>query len=337
MNKSRIPLSLLFSIILVTQAFSQSEKAFTKKLELTLPDNHLIGAIEWLDVLGDSYLITDFQQQVFLFKEGTDNLKKLDPRECFPGFKFQPIHTFHLADSSLFLFNAGLPGYRFKSNGDCLGSVKKGFIPVPKQHIALGKNDDFFTIQLQPNEEVILNQYDKNGTRINKYEIKETIFPEFNFRFLGGGLVLHDGIIYYMLTSGEALHRFDIDNERQLDAIEFSPSYASVMRKDISKDPFSGRMIKEIDKIVTEHYVVHSIFKLSDRFLLIQTSFRENDERRYGLHFLDLRTQEIGEAIIEKQPFIFARDNKAYRINDQREENTGILNPGITIYKLINE
>lgn len=339
MNSPKILLFFLIFVLFSIPTVAQVSEIFTKQTEIRLPDNHLIGNIEALDVWGDSFLISDTfqQQQVYLYKKGSDALIRLDPEKCFPGFTYHPIHAFHLADESLFLVNAALPGYRFKPDGSCLGDVKKGFTPVSKKHVAVGEIGDFFTLQMIPNGEVFLSQYDETGEPVEEANVGKQPLPHFNYRFEGGGTVFHDGIIYYMWSSGKFMYRYDVERKQLLDKVSFDPSYASAINKDIPNDPFSEAMFKTIDNTLSAHYVIHSVFKLSEKFLLIQTSFRENESRMYGIHVLDLNTLEIKEVIITDQPFIFARDGKAYRVNDHREEGEGLLNPSIMVYDHIAE
>ncbi|MDR9416641.1 MAG: hypothetical protein RI564_10175 [Gracilimonas sp.] len=338
MNKLQVLLFFFITLTLFSiKVVAQNSGLFTKKSEITLPDNHLIGNIEGLDVWGDSFLINDTfqQQQVYLYKKGSDALVRLDPAECFPGFKYDPIHAFHLDGESLFLVNAALPGYRFKPNGDCLGNVEKGFTPVHKRHIAVGENEEFFTLRMMPDGEVLLTQYDETGEPEEEVNVGKHPLPHFNYRFEGGGIAFHEGVLFYMLAAGKVIYRYDVERKRLLKEISFEPSYASVITNDIPGDPFSNVMFKAIDNTLSAHFVIHSVFKLSETFLLIQTSFRENESRMHGIHLLNLSTLKIKEMMITEQPFIFARGGKAYQINDQREEDGDMLNPGITVFEFI--
>ena len=275
MSKTRALLFFLSSLSFSIPAVAQVSEIFTKHTEIFLPDNHLIGNIEALDVFGDSYLIADTfqQQQIYLYKERSDDLVRLDPEGCFPGFTYHPINAFHLADQSLFLVNSGLPGYRFKPDGSCLGDVKKGFIQVHKKDIAVGSAEDFFTIRMMPNGEIILDQYAYTGKPLEEMKLGAHPLPHFNYRYEGGGIVFYDGIIYYMLSSGKVMYRYDVERNQLLEEISFDPSYASAITKDIPNAPFSNAMVKALNNRLSAHYVIHSVFKLSQNLSASNSEF----------------------------------------------------------------
>lgn len=328
----RLLFLLFISITFSVNSFAQ----FTEIKRMELPENHLIGGIATLDVLGESFLITDMQQQVFLYKEGSDKLEKLNPGECFPGFDFQPIHTFHLADSSVFLINAALPGYRFEADGSCRGSVQKDFIQVRPNRLAVNQKERgyFYTLVSYPQQPLKMRKYKETGHLVKEAELIKPSFPVFNYRFEGGGTIAQDGILYYMLPSGKNLNRYDTRREVHLESIAFSLKYRDAMEEDISADPFSPRMVKDITQVTNEHYLVRSMFKLSHRYLLIQTHFRQGDKSRYGIHLFDMESNAFDEkSFILESPFKFARDHRAYRIDDRRMENEKVLNPGILVYE----
>ncbi|MDR9418609.1 hypothetical protein [Gracilimonas sp.] len=323
-------------VLLILIAFSVDGVAqFTEIKRIQLPDNHLIGSIMGIDVLGNSFLITDMQEQVFLFKDGTDELIPLNPEDCFPGFDFKPIHTFHLADSSIFLINASLPGYRFEADGSCRGSVEDDFIQVPPGKLAVDDDEDrnhFYTLRAFPNQPLRFKSYQETGRLVGESELIKPKFPNFINRFESGGTAVHDGILYYMLPSGAEIYRYDIKRNVSIESIPFEPEYRTAIDVDISADP--SQITKDLDEIRDDHYWVSSMFKLSEEYVLIQTHFREGEEYKYGIHFINLKTNEVEEqyAIFE-QSFSFARDNKAYRVFDERMEDDNVLNPGIVVYE----
>ena len=309
---------------------------FTERNRIELPENYLIGGINSIDVLGKSFLITDVQQQVFLYEEGSSELVKLNPENCFPGFDLQPIHAFHLADSSIFLINAALPGYRFEADGSCRGSVQKDFIQVRSNRLAVNQQERgyLYTLVSYPEQPLKMRKYRETGHLVKEAELIKPPFPVFNYRFEGGGTVAHDGVLYYMLPSGKNLNRYDTKREVHLESIAFNPKYRDAMAEDISADPFSARMVKDITEVTNKHYLVRSMFKLSHRYLLIQTHFREGDKSRYGIHLFDTDSNVFEEKnFILESPFSFVRNGKVYRIDDKRMENEEVLNPAIVVYE----
>ena len=313
---------------------------FTEIRRVQLPENHLIGGIKTLDVLGESYLITDWRQQVFLYKEGTSELVRLNPEDCFPGFDLQPIHTFHQADSSIFLINATLPGYRFKADGSCKGSVDKDFVQVTPNRLAVDQQEKeyFYTIISYPRQSLRMRKYLQNGRLLKETELIKPPFPVFNYRFEGGGIVVQNGILYYMLPSGAKLYRYDIERDTHLENIPFVPDYKPVIDEDISADPFPSQIAKDLGEIMDYHYKVISMHKLSEKYLLIQTSFKEGEKVQYGLHLFNMETNKIEEqyAVFEHL-FSFARNNKTYRIDDRQVSDENMLNPEIVVYEFNSE
>ncbi len=327
---------LLFLLLLTVTCSKNGYAQFTEIKRIELPDNYLIGDIQSIDVLGESFLITDMQEQVFLFEADTDKLIRLDPENCFPGFDLKPIHTFHLADSSIFLINTTLPGYRFEADGSCQGSVHEDFIQVIPYRLAIDENEKgyFYTLRSFPNQPLQLRKYHKSGRLIKEATLIKPPFPEFNYRFVGGGTAAQDGVLYYILPSGVELNRYDIERGVQLESIPFEPDYKPAIDEDISEDPFSPQMFKDLGEIMDDHYIVISMFKLSEKNLLLQTKFKAGENVKYGVHLFNRKSGQIEKkSYIFEQKFLFARGNRAYQVVDERMESDILLNPGIAVYE----
>jgi hypothetical protein len=81
-----------------------------------------------------------------------------------------------------------------------------------------------------------------------------------------------------------------------------------------------------------EHYIISEVYKISDSTALIQTQFQIDGEGKFGLHKMNLITKEVSLMTTLDSPFIFAADNKGYRIEDDRMEDENTLNPKIVVY-----
>ncbi|WP_421773937.1 hypothetical protein [Gracilimonas sp.] len=179
-----------------------------------------------------------------------------------------------------------------------------------------------------------MRKYEETGRLVKEAELINPPFPAFNYRFEGGGTAVQNGILYYILPSGAKLYRYDLERDTHLESIPFVPDYKPVMDEDISSDPFPTQIAKDLGEIMDNHYKVISMYKLSERYLLIQTSFKEGEKVQYGVHLFDMETNKIEEQYaVFGQLFSFARNNKAYRIDDRKVSDENMLNPEIVVYE----
>ena len=101
-------------------------------LDAVHPDSLLIAEIKSLDVAPDGrMLVVDLiGRQALLFDPDGKLLALLDPSVCHPGFEVRPVNATFSGDQSIFLNNAGPWGYRFTSEGSCLGNVDADYAMV---------------------------------------------------------------------------------------------------------------------------------------------------------------------------------------------------------------
>lgn len=322
----RLAFLILFSVLIVSNSFAQ----FTWQKTIQLPTNYLIGDIHTLNVFGNSFLFIDMNEQVFMYREGDDELTKLNPEDCYPGFKLQPIEIFHLPDGSIFLVNAGLPGYRFSANGSCLGIVEKDFAPAYHNQIEVDENGNIYTLTTGTQRSVILNIHDQTGKPIDTLKLNKSKFPEFDNRYKGGGMIIHDQIIYYIFSSGGTIQSFDLKSEEHLNQITFKPDYKPVISEDFPPNPYEA--IKKLRDIMENHYVVMEMFRISENEAVIQTQFQQEGKNKYGLHKVSLVDKEISLLTMMDTPFYYAGSGRGYKIVDTRLDDKDAINPVIEVF-----
>jgi hypothetical protein len=211
-----------------------------------------------------------------------------------------------------------------------LGIVEKGFAPAYHHQTAVDEGGNIYTLTPKVESPNTLTIHDQTGSPEKEFDLATNEFPEFDRRYKGGGMIIQDQLLYYMYSSGKDIQLFDLRQEENLAKIPFRPEYKPPINKDFPPDPYEA--IRKLRSIMEEHYIISEVYKISDSTALIQTQFQIDGEGKFGLHKMNLITKEVSLMTTLDSPFIFAADNKGYRIEDDRMEDENTLNPKIVVY-----
>ena len=100
-----------------------------KTIRFDDPDTLLIGTIDHMDVdpAGRILVVDESGGQVLLFDSTGALRASLDPTDCHPGFTFRPWTAHFGGDAFIFIQNGSPWGFRFTSEGGCLGSADEDY------------------------------------------------------------------------------------------------------------------------------------------------------------------------------------------------------------------
>ena len=264
---SNLLLSLVLTMIAHAQDFPPTElKHFTPIRTITLdePDTLLIAAINGIDVdLFGRMLVTDkLGEQVLLLDSTGTLLASLDPRNCHPGFTFRPIGAMFGGNEFILLMNAGPWGYRFTSDGACLGSMHSEFV-LP-DFLDINSAGELVGVLDGPHWEI--RQMDPTGITVNSFAIPEPKFPHASGRFDAGGFITDGTHFYYAWATEPSIMKFSADGT-YVDRIHKRASYFKSPRKDVPGElsPALWTAMQNWTGTITRN-----LFELSDQTIMVQ-------------------------------------------------------------------
>ncbi|MDE2732541.1 MAG: hypothetical protein OXM02_13900 [Bacteroidota bacterium] len=293
-----------------------------------VPDTLLIATIDHLDVdASGRLLVTDkLGQQVLLFDSTGALLASLDPRVCHPGFTFRPVKAMFGGSEFILLFNAGPWGYRFTSDGACLGGVHSDF--GLSKFVDIDPKGGLIGVVDGPEWEV--RQMDGSGKPLNSFPVAEPKFPNASYRFSGGGLVADGFHVYFAWAPEPTVMKYTLDGEF-VRRIRKSSRYFRSQHADM---PFevSPEQVAAL-RNWTGTFTL-ALYELSEHLIMVQ--YLDN---RSGTGYQvfskdgELVAEELG---IGGWFFIHGGNGLAYGLfqpdlDDQRE----LPNPFITVYKFL--
>ncbi|MCY4159046.1 MAG: hypothetical protein OXE92_07800 [Bacteroidetes bacterium] len=297
-----------------------------------LSDELLIAQIKSLDVDSDGrLLVTDLLgSQAFLFDPDGTLLASLDPSYCHPGFEVRPVNAVFVGDQSIFLANAGPWGYRFTSEGECLGSVHSdytltmaGFLDVSNQGTLVG----YYTHKTTSSVRLMTTE----GETIREIDLPSSKFPNASDRINMGGIVADQTHVFVARAVERDILKIDFDG-----TIESSFSHRTPWFQDIKEDiPAANStdmaaLMRAAGKIFASTTLTSEIFELTDKIIMVQ--YRGPKDNGYQLF-----TKEgllIAEQLGVKYDFDQGKHGLTYRITQLGDEIESI-NPVIEIYRFI--
>ena len=312
---------LSFWVTLLITFQSTDNIHFAKFKSIDLSSDYPISVIEQVDVdKSGNILITDSTTgSVYLYTMSEESFKKLDSRECHPGFNHQPIRTV-FTGSEIWMMHAHSQVFRFSVQGECIGAIDS-FFSVP--HLFGGSIETslagFSPYNFNLNKPVI-NLYSEEAETIKQIDLNSQIIaPNMSFRFLGGGIIARDSTIYLATSSSPAIYEIkDVAVTKHLPEI-------SGVTYNVNDDlnPGNRTLIAEIDRYRNTYTTVRNFFSLNDEYLAL--SIVSTVDSNEGLLLFNLNNKSFPYPIHEftKSQYIdYVYNNKAYIfMEDTTREN----------------
>jgi len=328
-------LILIIAIITYSLCSAQNNEIFKtirKISEFTFPKELTIAEVTFIDVNQQYYLITDrISKKVYLInRQGAQKVKELSVEKCDPGFTWRPIIARFVKDGIL-LLNSIPWGYRFSSDGNCLGKMDIKFVaPLLVSGMRNGDIIGFYN-----SKEPFLCIMDKYGEEKKKFGQFSNEFKNFLYRYEGGGLVLDEYDNIYQIDSYDwQIKKFD-SNGKFTRIIGKKPPFFRKIEKDISNDPV--KLMKEFGELIENKTTTQSMYLLAKNKILIQYFSTNAKRNRVFIQIVDYNGNELQSSeIAGTKRILFAQDNKLYFYNQPDLKNGILPNPKIEIYEFIN-
>lgn len=165
-------------------------------VKLDEPDTLLLAGIDQIDISpAGRWLVTDrLGEQVLMFDSTGILQASLDPSLCHPGFEFSPVKARFGSNEFIFIATSGnYWGYRFTSDGQCLGSVDPEFhLPDFLDIDPMGR---VYSVYAYP-DGMKLKHMSATGAIIEEIPLPRSRFPNAARRFDQGGLIADGKHIY---------------------------------------------------------------------------------------------------------------------------------------------
>ena len=181
---------LILNVQTLSQVFGNEgfESYFDFYEEIKISSEILLGDISVLDCFNNKYfLVTDLiGNEVYLVNNKGDLMKKLDPEECHPGFRWRPLFSFFNQAGNIYVINSAPWGFRFGKIGECLGPMDKTFLATYSFAFA---NDSSIIGYYTGEDGNYLKKMNYNGKEISRFGIFPEEYKNFIHRFEAGGVV----------------------------------------------------------------------------------------------------------------------------------------------------
>ena len=327
-------LALLSTVVVScvdAQDLSPAELQYFKKvgtITFDQPETLLIASIEHLDVdASGRLLVTDpMGEQVFLFDSTGTLLATLDPRICHPGFEFSPISAMFGGNDFIFLANSSPWGYRFTSDGDCLGSVDPSF-DLPS-FMDIDPTGILYGIEEGPFWEV--RRMSATGKQLESFSVPQPKFPNASSRFADGGIVADGSHIFYAWGPEPVVVKYSLGGTL-LERIQDRDSYFQSARRDLPAElsPELFAALRNWNGTITR-----TIFELTDQMIMVQYL---NGERGTGYQVFTKNGELVAEELgIGGRFFIHGGFGLAYGlVQPELDDNGELPNPYLNVYRFV--
>ena len=293
------------------------------------PDTLLIAGIDHIDIdPAGRWLVTDTRgEQVLLFDSTGTLLASLDPRICHPGFNFRPQGAKFGGDDFIFVLNsnAGQWGYRFTSEGACLGSVYRDFV-MPK----------FFDVDptgalygAYDGPDWALRHMSATGKTLEVFSIPPPKFPNASDRFGNGGLIADGMHLFYASAPESEVLKLALDGTIVSRIAERSSWFRSP-RRDLPPD-VTPQLFAALGEWSGTSTV--SMFELTDQTLMIQYVDRR---RGTGYQVFTKGGKLVAEELGLESLFQHGENGLVYHVLQSGLDSQGELpNPHVEVYKFV--
>jgi hypothetical protein len=313
---------------------------FVKAITLSDPESVsseplLIGQIWSLDVGADGrMLVVDMRgQQAFLFGPDGKLLVVLDPSVCHPGFEVRPVHAKFIGNQSIFLSNAGPWGYRFTSEGGCLGSVDPDFIMVSNPN-ALDTDAQYNLVSFNTHiDKQVVRRMDASGGLLQEYTLPASDYPNATYRIATGGLIADKTHHFYAGPVEPHILKLTPDGE-VVDRIAHRTSWFRDVSQDYSADSgnFEER-IRASGRLLGSSTVVTGLFELTDQTIMILYT---NADRGRGYQIFTKAGQLVAQELGIRVRFKYGASGLVYRVvRPESDAWDDLSNPLIEVYQFI--
>ena len=302
-----------------------------KTIRFAIPDSLLIGNIEHMDVdPAGRMLLTDWTGGQVLLFDSTGSLQaSLDPTACHPGFPFRPFSARFGGDAFIFVQNSAPWGFRFTTEGGCLGSAHEDYsaqswFDVDPAGTLYGSFD-------YPDPVRILRRMSSTGETLQEFPMPQSQVPNATRRVGGGGFIADGEHLFYASAVEQDILKFSLDGTL-VARISKHSSWFRFARKDLPGD-IQGFM-RKLGKWAEDTTHMEAFFELTGQTLLAQYINHKNE---FGYQ---VYTKE-GELVAEELgtgPFVFrhAEYGLAYRVFQPRSDGQGDgPNPILEVYRFV--
>ena len=312
---------------------------FVKAITLSDPESVsseplLIAQIKSLDVAPDGrMLVVDLRgHQAFLFGPDGKLLAVLDPSVCHPGFEVRPVNAKFIGNQSIFLSNAGPWGYRFTSEGGCLGSVDPDFIMAVNPN-ALDTDAQGGLVGFHRySDKQVVRRMDASGKLLQEYTLPASDYPRATNRIDMGGLIADKTHHFYAGPLEPHILKLTPDGT-VVDRISHRTSWFRDVSQDFSDRINPAAIIQASGRLMASSTLVYGLFELTDQTIMIQYT---NGDRRRGYQIFTKAGQLVAQELGIRARFKYGASGLVYRVVQPELDAEGELpNPFIEVYQFI--
>lgn len=333
----------IFGISSTAQSLEDYPEYFKLSREIEIPSTFIVGSIKTLSIYQDSIavFVDPFSEKVFWLDLYTNEMKKLDPEICHPGFETIPLSAFFLANSNIFITNATIQGYWFNLDGSCGGGVADKFVAPFHTNINKGHKFPIHTLTFLPYspEDIFLNNLDEFGNTISSNTINTIEKPILSDRFIGGGIVSMNENIYISTSESSKITEVNLYNAKISISDIYEPSYIKRFPiNDISKTDGPEQIYKYFNAIEKYYSLNLAMYSLSKNLLIQQISFKEGSIPKIASIIYDTVNKKFLKDIplITSDRIYYGEHNKVYVFkSNQDATDNEIKNPSIMVYEYV--
>lgn len=296
-------------------------------VDLVHPDSLLLAGIDQIDIgPAGRWLLTDqLGEQVLLFDSTGMLQASLDTSLCHPGFRLRPEEARFRGGEFIFIVTYGnYWGYRFSSDGECLGSVDPEFT-FPR-FFDVDPTGKVYGAYARPGRS--LKHMTATGKTLWEVPLPSSEYPNASQRFDQGGLVADGTHIYYAPAPEPEILKLSMDGTLLMRISKRSSWFRNPPR-DLPSDA-AGVLAAMKDFKASLPW---SLFELSDQLLMIQYV---NDERGTGYQVFTKDGALVAEELGLSMLFVHGAGGRAYSAIQPGPDATGEFpNPYIEVYEFV--
>ncbi len=306
-----VALSISF-LVLISVVAQPTELVEVKRS--TIPEEIFLGEFLLIDIDDDRILITDNSiGQVVLFTG--NEWKVLDPKDCHPGFWFQPIQAKFGNNDEIFITNSGIWGFRFKKNGECVGAVEKGSKFFTPENFYYG--NDIIGINADFTEKHV-HVWDKKGNEIETLFSVTNKFPNAEKRIQAGGIFEVGNTVYFAKVLEPIIYSFNRET-KELDSREFNSDLFKAITSDIPASINDPNLFKGVGRVFKNNSMIQSVYQLNQTEGILIFSQNEGYSTSYFGLIFELDDLQIKKTLVLNKPPDFVENNEFVFIERENE------------------